>query len=1044
MTTKYFNVKQGITTGNITLDAASGNITGIANLTAVGTAVAGFFSGDGGLLSNIAGANVAGQVGNALVAGTVYSSAQPNITSVGTLDSLGVTGNVTAGNVSATGDVSGATLTGTLTTAAQPNITSVGNLTSLTVGNATSNVTISDGNITATGTLTANNFSGNFSGNFNGAVGAPGSNTQIVFNGDGNLSASSAFTFDSAGNLLTVTGNAAFNNVNGGNLVTANYFAGTLTTAAQPNITSVGNLVSLDVTGNIAANNISATLITGTLTTAAQPNITSVGTLTSLDVTGNVAGGNLTTTGAVVATGNISGNNATITNALDAGSLISNTLTANGASDLDLNAGTGNANIVLTPSGTGTVDVSNARITQVGTPSADTDAANKGYVDSVAQGLDVKASVRAATTAALPAVTYNNGTQGVGATLTADANGALPTIDGATLAQGDRVLVKNQATQTQNGIYVVTTVGDGSTPFVLTRATDFDQGSPSGEIPAGFTFVEEGSSYADTGWVCTTNAPVTVGTTNITFSQFSGAGQYSAGEGLDLTGTVFSVNVDDSTIEISGDALRIKANAPLVTPNIGAATGTSLNVTGNVDANNVAATGIVSGASGSFTGNVSAGNISVTGDISATTIGGNLTTATQSNITTVGTLSNLAANGTVDFTGASNVSLGNVGNVHIGGGSNGQYLLTDGSGNLSWGTVDTSTLSNGTSNVDIASADGNVTVSVGGNANVLTVTSTGANVSGYLTASGNLTVSNANLGTLATATYFSGDGSNLSSITGSNVTGQVANANIAGTVFEAAQPNITSVGNLTSLTVTGVTDLGNVGNVIITGGSNGYVLSTNGSGNLSWIDVGSVGVAGSNTQVQFNDGGSDFGASANFTFDKTTDTLTVTKIAADGGALSNIAGANVTGQVGNALVAGTVYTAAQPNITSVGTLTSLAVTGNVTAGNVVLNGGLTSNRSNVSVSTDTVIDQFATATFRTAKYVISASGDNGYQSVETLLVHDGTNAYITIYGSVCSNVSADIIDITANINGVTGNVTLYATASGSNTKVNVVAGYINV
>jgi len=172
--------------------------------------------------------------------------------------------------------------------------------------------------------------------------------------------------------------------------------------------------------------------------------------------------------------------------------------------------------------------------------------------------------------------------------------------------------------------------------------------------------------------------------------------------------------------------------------------------------------------------------------------------------------------------------------------------------------------------------------------------------------------------------------------------------------------------------------------------------------------------------------------------------VTANNFSGNGAGLSSIAGANVTGQVANATVAGTVYTAAQPNITSVGTLTSLAVTGNVTAGNVVLNGGLTSNRSNVSVSTDTVIDQFATATFRTAKYVISASGDNGYQSVETLLVHDGTNAYITIYGSVCSNVSADIIDITANINGVTGNVTLYATASGSNTKVNVVAGYINV
>jgi len=122
----------------------------------------------------------------------------------------------------------------------------------------------------------------------------------------------------------------------------------------------------------------------------------------------------------------------------------------------------------------------------------------------------------------------------------------------------------------------------------------------------------------------------------------------------------------------------------------------------------------------------------------------------------------------------------------------------------------------------------------------------------------------------------------------------------------------------------------------------------------------------------------------------------------------------------------------------------LAVTGNVTAGNVALNGGLTSNRSNVTVTSNTVIDQFNPATFRTAKYVISASGDNGYQSVETLLVHDGSSAYITIYGSICSNVTADIVDISSNINGVSGNVSVYATASGSNTKVNIVASYINV
>ena len=89
-----------------------------------------------------------------------------------------------------------------------------------------------------------------------------------------------------------------------------------------------------------------------------------------------------------------------------------------------------------------------------------------------------------------------------------------------------------------------------------------------------------------------------------------------------------------------------------------------------------------------------------------------------------------------------------------------------------------------------------------------------------------------------------------------------------------------------------------------------------------------------------------------------------------------------------------------------------------------------------------MLDHFNPATFRTAKYVISASGDNGYQSVETLLVHDGVNSYVTIYGSISSNVSSDIIELSSNINGITGNVAVYATASGANTFVNMVASYI--
>ena len=89
-----------------------------------------------------------------------------------------------------------------------------------------------------------------------------------------------------------------------------------------------------------------------------------------------------------------------------------------------------------------------------------------------------------------------------------------------------------------------------------------------------------------------------------------------------------------------------------------------------------------------------------------------------------------------------------------------------------------------------------------------------------------------------------------------------------------------------------------------------------------------------------------------------------------------------------------------------------------------------------------MIDQFNPATYRTAKYIISASGDDGYQSVETLLVHDGTTAYITIYGSVCSNVSADIVELSSNINGVSGNVSVYATSNSANALVKVVASYI--
>jgi hypothetical protein len=177
-------------------------------------------------------------------------------------------------------------------------------------------------------------------------------------------------------------------------------------------------------------------------------------------------------------------------------------------------------------------------------PSINGTLATEEYVDALAQSLDPKASVRVATQAALPAVTYNNGAAGVGATLTADAVGALPVIDDITLVAGDRILVKNQADATQNGIYVVTVAGDAGTAFVLTRGTDCD-GSPANEVSGGmFTFVEQGTVSGGHGYVLIFDGNAVIGTDVLNFTQFSGAGQLIGGDGISIDGN--TVNIDAS------------------------------------------------------------------------------------------------------------------------------------------------------------------------------------------------------------------------------------------------------------------------------------------------------------------------------------------------------------------------------------------------------------------------------------------------------------------------------------------------------------------
>ena len=173
----------------------------------------------------------------------------------------------------------------------------------------------------------------------------------------------------------------------------------------------------------------------------------------------------------------------------------------------------------------GAIAMGTNKITGLGDPTSAQDAATKAYVDSAAQGIDWKASVRAATTA--------NGTLS-----SAFANGSV--IDGVTLATGDRILIKNQNTGSQNGIYVVKASGAPD------RSTDADTAA---EITASFAvFVEEGTTNADSGWTLTNDGAVTVGTTALTFTQFTGLGQITAGTGLSKSGN--TISVDTATIQV--------------------------------------------------------------------------------------------------------------------------------------------------------------------------------------------------------------------------------------------------------------------------------------------------------------------------------------------------------------------------------------------------------------------------------------------------------------------------------------------------------------
>jgi hypothetical protein len=211
-------------------------------------------------------------------------------------------------------------------------------------------------------------------------------------------------------------------------------------------------------------------------------------------------------------------------------------------------------------------------LTLSGAPTLDLHAATKSYVDGLAAGINFHQPVKVATNVNLATV-YNNGTNGLGATLTADTNRAITTIDGISIVVGDRVLVKDQTTATQNGIYTLTTVGSGSTPYVLTRATDSDN-NPSGELATGdFCFVTSGTTNAAKGFLVSTTGTITLGTTNVNYAQFNASEAITAGTNITKTGATiavadaptFSGAVTASSGVTFSDGTQTKVGVPSIT-----------------------------------------------------------------------------------------------------------------------------------------------------------------------------------------------------------------------------------------------------------------------------------------------------------------------------------------------------------------------------------------------------------------------------------------------------------------------------------------------
>jgi hypothetical protein len=732
-------------------------------------------------------------------------------------------------------------------------------------------------------------------------------------------------TFAVSGNTYVSGTATVIGNVTGGNFITAGLVS------ATGNITSAANIAggNLAITANVVANNLSAT----TGISAGAGGITA---------TGNIRGGNLVSDGAISSTGNLITTDIFATTLSASGNITGANLNVGGV------ANTNSVTAVTTVSAGG--NVTGGNINSGGQVSAigNVIGANVNSTGLVVAAGNVVAGsffvgdggfISNITIAANVAVTQlANGTsnwtiRGSGGNITGDVAGTsnvviittnTMTVTGLVSVTGNvtggNITTAGLVSATGNidGGNVNATIGNFNTVIGVANASNLTTGTvPSDRLTGIYTINISG--YSATVSAAAQPNITSLGTLsalsvagNITGGLVSASGNITGGNLLtggliSATGNITGGNLLAAGLSLSGNVLGNLLPSANVTYDLGSATqawrdlylsgnsiklgsatltasGTGLSMgTGNVTGGNLTTTGITSTASLtasttiSATGNITGGNLTTAGITST----GSLTASTTISATGNVAGGNINTGGTVSATGTitavGNITGGNIatgGLVTATGNVSGNYIL--GNGALLTGVITSvANINFGNSNVTVVSSGGNISVGVGGTSNVVVWATTGQYITGLITASGNI----------QTSGQFIGNGVGLTSIPGGNVTGTVSSATsatTAGTVTTAAQPNITSVGTLTSLS------------------SSGNITGANINGN--------------------------------------------------GSGLSSITGANVTGTVANATfatsagsatsatTAGTVTTAAQPNITSVGTLSALSVSGNITGGNLITAG----------------------------------------------------------------------------------------------------------